>query len=234
MRLKLKEKEIDENLSEKEFLKVLDIALKWGFFGIHRIYVKKIFTGILYIFFIVVAFLPCFIFKTGVRKMMFFTFYVLFFVYFFYVKDLIYIVMGRFKDKQGKVIRENCCKDKSLNNKKVSHLDLSMLLRLSRIKLSKLAYEKDYAGYLGLYLFYSGHFKKGMFYIILDMLGYLSISSCISFSWNVIFMAIFFICFYIPIFLLVAYDRRLIKRKMFKDKDGKIVCVKRTDEGCFY
>ena len=234
MRLELKEKEVDEKLSDKEFLKVLEIALSWGFLGIHRIYVKKIFSGILYILFVVVAFLPCLIFKIEAKKMVFFTFYVLFFVYVFYVKDLIYIVTGRFKDKEGKVIKEKCSCSKLLYDENVSHLDFNVLLRLSRIKLSRRAYKRDNAGYFGLYLFYAGYFKKGMFYIILDMLGYLSISTCISFSLNYILIVVFLVCFYLPVFLLVSFDRHLIKKKMFKDKDGKIVCVKRTNKYNFY
>ena len=232
MRVELKERKVDENLSEKEFLKVLEIAVDWGFFGIHRIYVKKIFSGILYIFFVIFSFLPYLIFKIDEKKMIFFAFLVIFFVYVSYIKDLIFIVTGRFKDKEGKVIKEKYSCIKILDDGNVSHLDLNVLLRLSRLKLSK--FDRDYPGYFGLYLFYAGHFKKGLFYVVLDILGYISISLSISFSWNYIFIFIFLICFYLPVFLLALYDRYLIKREMFKDKDGKIICVRRTDESYFY
>ncbi len=237
MRLKLKEKEINENLSEKEFLKVLNIALRWGSFGVHRIYVKKIFSGILCICVSLSAVFFCFIwfflanfYSLGSFGSFYFAiiFIMLYGSHLFYVKDLIYIVMGRFKDKEGKVIKENCCKDENSDDEKISPLDLNVLLRLTRIG------RGGYPACFGVYLFYAGHFKKGLFYIALNILDYAFLVLGVLINMNLLYIIVFIFVCQIFVCFLVSYDRRLIKRKMFKDKDGKIICVKRTDERHFH
>ena len=226
--LKLKESEFDENLSEKDFKKVLNITLKWGFFGIHRIYVKKIFSGILYIFFVIFSFLPYLIFKVDEKKMIFFTFLVIFFVYVSYIKDLIFIVTGRFKDKEGKVIKENCFKDEILDSERISSLDLTVLLRLTMIG------RRDYPNCFGIYLFYAGHFKKGLFYVVLDILSYIFLFLGFFRYMKILYVVIFVMVCQLIIYSLILYDRHLIKKERFKDKDGKIICVRRTDESYFH
>ncbi len=237
MRLELKEKEVDENLSEKEFLKVLNIALKWGFFGMHRIYVKKVFSGILYNFFSFGVILFVFIWHILSKFYSFcdfgnFHFFVAFIGIFvshlFYIKDLIYIVTGRFKDKEGKVIKKNWCKDENLDDEKISPLDLNILLRLTRLG------KGDLVSCFGVYLFYAGHFKKGFLYIVLNILSYFFLISKFFINIKILYIVIFIFVFQLTIYFLVLYDRHLIEKKMFKDKDGKIVCVKRTDEYYFY
>ena len=235
--LKLKESEFDENLSEKDFKKVLNITLKWGFFGIHRIYVKKIFTGVLYIFCNLGAILFVFLWPLLAKFysiandnniQFFIAFFCICIGHLFYVKDLIYIVMGRFKDKQGKVIKENCFKGEILDSERISSLDLTVLLRLTMIG------RRDYPNCFGIYLFYAGHFKKGLFYVALNILSYNFLFLGFFRYMKILYVVIFVMACQLIIYSLILYDRHLIKKERFKDKDGKIICVRRTDESYFY
>lgn len=216
-----------------------------GFFGIHRIYVKKIFSGILYIFFEIFAFLPYlsffifrdsyfyFILKKYFRLTLGFSFTIVFIVQFVYIKDLILIVTGMFKDKEGKFIKEEYFKKNRRQGEKISPLDLNVLLRLSLFRPLEKGKDikPDWPGHFGLYLFYSGHFKKGMVYIIYNRIGYIFIALCCIFYINLTFYGflIYCGCLYLPIYFLVLYDRYLIKKKRFKDKYGRIIAIKRTD-----
>lgn len=70
----------DSNRSEKNLLICLILCILWGLLGVHRFYVGKVGTGILYIF-------TGGLFGLG------------------YAIDLILIICGAFKDRRGKTLR---------------------------------------------------------------------------------------------------------------------------------
>ena len=51
---------------------------------------------------------------------------------------------------------------------------------------------------------------------------------------KILYVVIFVMACQLIIYSLILYDRHLIKKERFKDKDGKIICVRRTDESYFY
>ena len=103
----------EEKYSEEDFLEILYLAVYFGFFGVHRLYLKRFLSGVLFIlgtiFFVLGMFFCIFLNLKGVIVLFFITFWAV--NYFRWIIDIILIVSGRFKDRENKIISNVLKKD---------------------------------------------------------------------------------------------------------------------------
>ena len=153
--------------------------------------------------------------------------------YMFYIRDVIFIVTNRFKDKEGNVIRYSvdCLKKddffyKGLVVKKedISDLDFNLLRILTNGN-------KSFAGCCGIYHFYAGNSSKGLLNLGLYFFSF--------------FICLFAVVFFRPLFVLgilsymllwfkIIYDKKIIGKRRYRDSKGKFVCLNYLDVSYLY
>lgn len=93
--------------SDVDFLYIFDLCFYFGFIGVHRIRLKKIFSGVLYLLnfatIVVIILLGVFL-KVNVNNISIIVFILVTAQYCMWARDLILIVSGKFKDKNNKII----------------------------------------------------------------------------------------------------------------------------------
>lgn len=132
----------EEKYSEEDFLKVLYLVVCFGFFGVHRLYLKKFFSGVLsvlgVIFFVLGMFFCVFL---NLKGSVVVSFIIALWVvnYFRWIIDIILIVTGRFKDRENKII-SNVLKKDSLYEK---FIPVSSYYEIRKQKFCKYAARKS-------------------------------------------------------------------------------------------